>query len=143
MNKLNVFVDSDVVISSLLSSHGASYLLLNSTEFEPAKFFISDFSILELREVVTRRQIKQKQLNSLVKKRLTIKKLHQAEDIFRRYNFYVFDPDDAHIVAGARQSKSRFLVSFNLKDYKADRLKKDLNIILTTPAHLLQYLRSV
>lgn len=143
MNTLDVFVDSDVIIASLLSSHGASYHLLNSTEFEFVKFFISDFSILELREVVKRRLIKQERLDSLVKKRLTVKKLHQAEDIFSRFSSYVFDPEDAHIVAGARQTKSKFLVSFNLKDYKADRLKKDFNIMLTTPANLLQYLRSL
>ena len=142
MNKQNVFVDSDVVIASLLSSSGASYLLLHTTVAKSATFFISDFSMLELQEVVKRHQIEPKQLVSLVKKRLTIQKLQKPEMVLKKYSDYVLDLSDAHIIAGAMQTKSRFIISFNQKDYKADKLKVDFNTILTTPGNFLQYLRS-
>ncbi len=56
---------------------------------------------------------------------------------------YVLDIDDAHIVAGAKKAKVQFLISYNTKHFKADKIKNDFDIILTTPSNLLQYLRSI
>ena len=53
------------------------------------------------------------------------------------------DPNDAHIIAGAVKAKAQFLLTYNLKDYKIDKIKKDFGIIVTTPAKFLQYLRSL
>ena len=52
---------------------------------------------------------------------------------------YVLDINDAHIVVSARKASAQFLISYNTKHFKADKF----NIILTTPANLLQYLRSI
>ena len=65
-----------------------------------------------------------------------------SQQINKEFCDYVDDVDDAHIVAGAHQTKARFLVSYNLKDYRIDHIKKDFGIIVLTPGLLLQYLRS-
>ncbi len=125
---MKVFVDSDVIISSLISNTGAASELINNLDI---KKIVSNLSIKEL---------------EIVKLRLNINKpLPILETIFidnvKKYSIYSIDPNDAHIVAGADQGKVKFLITYNLKHYKIDKIKRDLNIIVMTPGMFLQYLR--
>lgn len=136
-----VFVDSDVVISSLISKSGAAYLLINETSQE---LFISDVSYRELQIVAERLGLDKDILDDLVKRRFkTIRQKTTLSQVKEKYGDYVTDINDAHIVAGAVEAKARFLVSYNIKHFKTDKIKSDFKILLTTPARFLQYLRSL
>ena len=126
---MKVFVDSDVVISSLISDTGASAQLLK-TNNDIVKV-ISNLSIKELKIVMTRLKIDK----PLPKLKIII------IDNFKKYSVYSTDPNDAHIVAGAHQVKVKFLITYNLKHYKIEKIKRNLNIIVMTPGIFLQYLR--
>lgn len=135
-----VFVDSDVVVSSLISSKGAAYLLINNKDLS---LYISNISVKELKIVCERLKIDKNDLKNLVSKRFKTVVLKTAlSELKRSYQDYVLDENDAHIIAGAKTAKAKFLVTYNLKHYKADKIKADLGILITTPAMLLQYLRS-
>lgn len=134
------FVDSDVIISSLLSNKGASSFLFNQTNID---FCISSLSIKELKIVVKRLGIENHKLDKLIEKRLKIVSLNETKrEIEKKYRNYVLDQNDAHIVAGAHTAKVRFLISYNLKHFRKEKIKEDFNLILLTPANFLQYLRS-
>lgn len=138
---IKVFVDSDVVISSLISKKGAAYLLLNSKNLE---YFVSNYSIKELKIVANRLDIDKVSLNNLIKNRFKrIEMIEPAEKLKDKFNDYVLDINDAHIIGGAHKARVKFLISYNIKDFKVDNIKKDFNIIVTTPANFLQYLRSL
>src|SRR4030042_6120874 len=122
---LKVFVDSDVVISSLISSTGAAYLLINNTKLD---LFVSDISQKELETVAKRLQINKKKLRSLLKNRFKLVELK------KKYGNYVLDENDAHVIAGAKEAKARFLVSYNIKHFRTDKIKKDFNILILPPA---------
>jgi len=62
---VDVYVDSDVVISSLLSSNGAAYYLLNNNSITP---IISSISVEELKKVVSHMSIDQNKFEELIKK---------------------------------------------------------------------------
>ena len=64
-------------------------------------------------------------------------------EIKERYKDYVEDLNDAHIVAGAAESKAHFLITYNIRDFKIEKIKKDFDIIVLTPGMFLQYLRSI
>src|SRR5579872_2023263 len=118
---LKIFVDSDVVISSLFSSKGAAFLLIQ--QFEDIKLFISNLSQKELEIVSTRLDISQGELKSLVEKRFNIVELRLTGDQAReKYKDYVSDIHDAHIVLGAKEAKVRFLITYNIKDYKLEKI---------------------
>jgi predicted nucleic acid-binding protein len=139
---LKVFVDSDVIISSLLSSSGAAYFLLHNVD--TVKLSISNLSLQEIRIVVERLSIDSKKLASLLEGNIEIVQLqYTKETVKTAYGSYVLDENDAHIVAGAKEAKAKFLVSYNTKDFKAEKIKQDFAVLLITPAHLLQYLRSI
>lgn len=140
---LKVFIDSDVIISSLLSSSGAAYFLLHNTD--AIKPCISNLSLQEIRIVVERLSIDSKKLASLLEEG-NIEVIHleyTKETVKTAYGHYVLDENDAHIVAGAKEAKARFLVSYNTKDFKVEKIKQDFAVLLITPGHLLQYLRSI
>lgn len=126
---MKVFVDSDVVISSLISNTGASAQLLK-TNNDIIKI-ISNLSKKELKIVMTRLKMDK----PLPKLKIVI--IHN----FKKYSVYSTDPNDAHIVAGAHQAKVNFLITYNLRHYRVERIKQDLNIIVMTPGIFLQYLR--
>lgn len=139
---LKVFVDSDVVISSFISSTGAAFSLLNQTD--DVELYISNISMQELEMVTERLRLDGQTLKKLVKKRFIIFQLGKTvEEVKKQFSDYVLDIDDAHIVAGAVRAKVQFLISYNTKHFKSDKLRADFNIILSTPANFLQYLRSL
>ena len=142
MTKDVIFIDSNVIITSLLSKKGASYLLLNQPSNN--KFIISSVSKKELERVVDRLEINQDKLQSLIQKRFKMVKLiTDLTKIKKDFQDYTSDPDDAHIVAGAAKAKARFLLTYNIKHFKKQKISDDLSIAVLTPSQYLQYLRSL
>ena len=140
MRKIKVFVDSDVIISSLISSTGAAYFLIHKTNLE---LYITNQSVTELEIVADRLNLNPVKLKNLIKDHLKILKLEESlAKVKEKYNQYTYDLNDSHIVAGARQANPNFLITYNTRHFKADKIKQDFKIIVITPAYLLQFLRS-
>lgn len=74
MPLLKVFVDSDVVISSLMSEKGAAFSLLTEKHLK-IKLFISNLSYKEQDIVARRLKIDEKRLQNLIGRRFTIVRL--------------------------------------------------------------------
>lgn len=139
---IKLFIDSDVIISSLLSPSGAAFYLLNKSTIP--QLFISNFSQKELLLVIQKLAIPEAKLHTLIKQRLKIITIKEnIEQIKKEYVAYVLDHNDAHIVKGAHKAKADFLITYNTKDYRQEIIKQNLDIIVTTPANILQFLRSV
>ena len=138
---LRVYVDSDVIISSIISPKGAAFYLINEASI---KRFISNKSQEEIKRVASELSLNQKNLNEIIKNRFSKVELKASlEKIKKKYSEYVKDQNDAHIVAGAHAVNSKFIISYNQKDYNSDKIKENLSIIMMTPAKFLQYLRSL
>lgn len=138
---MRIFVDSDVIISSFMSQSGAAYFLLSTTSLQ---LFVSSLSKKELETVVKRLGIKSNMLAALIKNNLKVTMLLESlPQIKESFKQYVLDENDAHILAGAKAAKADFLITYNIKDFKIDKIKKDLGILTLTPGNFLQYLRSI
>lgn len=140
MKKRRVFVDSDVVLSALISSKGASYFLLNEAQLG---LFISNISLRELGRGLEKLQLNKKNFTNLIESRLNLVQLKDLDKVKLEFRDYVFDTDDAHIVAGARKANAKLILSYNIKDFNIPKLKERLKITVETPAQFLQYLRSL
>lgn len=139
---LTLFTDSDVVISSLLSAKGAAYLLINHTY--DINLFVSNLSRNELEIVAAHLGIALDDLRVLLEKKFNLINLKQSmEEAKREFKDYVTDKNDAHIVLGANEAKARFLITYNIKHFKVEKIKTDFNILVMTPGQFLQYLRSL
>lgn len=133
-----VFVDSDVVISSLLSTKGAAHLLLNE---QKSVFLISNISQKELAKVTQRLKISQRKLQNLIREKFKITKI--THKIASEFMDYTSDVNDSHIVAGAVNAKAKFLLTYNIRHFNRQKIREDFGIIVLTPAQYLQYLRSL
>lgn len=141
-NNIKIFIDSDVIISSLLSSTGASYQLLHY--FKDIDKYISIYSKQELLIVIERMKIDQYKFQELLENSIKVIDIEESiKDIKINYNKYTLDENDAHIVAGNRLSSVNFLVSYNTKHFREEQIKRDFNIIVITPGIFIQYLRSM
>lgn len=136
-----IFVDSDVVISSLISKSGAAHFLLNEAE---AEFYVSDVSCKEIRKVAERMGLSMKEFENFLERRFKVTGLGvSVKRLKKEFGDYTTDPDDAHIIAGAAKARVEFLITYNLRHFRADKVKADFKIISLTPAKFLQYLRSI
>lgn len=137
MKRKKVFLDSDVIISSLISDKGAAYFIIHETDLQ---LLISNKSNEELEKVCDRLNLSRDRLKEVIKKKLNVVYL---KEMYEDSKNYTLDPFDEHIVAGAKKAKVRYLLSYNIKHFKVDKIFQDLNIVVITPARFLQYLRSL
>jgi len=139
MEEIKVFLDTDVLISALLSQKGASYKLINDTKF---KKIISKTITEETNEVSRRENINKGAVRAILKKTKITSLFLSKEKLLKTYSKYVFDEEDSHVVAGAYISKSNFLLTHNIKHYHVVKIKNDRGIKVMRPGDFLQYLRS-
>jgi predicted nucleic acid-binding protein len=141
---LRIFIDSDVVISSLISVSGAAYALLHA---KSGKFvaYVSNYSTIELEGVITRPHLNlsKEDLRQRLSGLSTVAIKMSDQEIEREFTKYVTDINDAHIVAGTKLANASFLITYNIRHFKAEMLSQDFEVILMTPAMFLQYLRSL
>ena len=139
MAKIKVFLDSDVVISALLSSKGASYEVINNPEIEK---FVSNGVVEEVKDVAFRLSIPESSITKIFKNFKLLQSVGKKEEIVKKYTEFVNDLEDAHIIAAADILRVRFLLTFNSKHYRVERIKNELGILVIKPGFFLQYLRS-
>jgi len=137
---MHLFIDSDVIISSLLSDSGAAHLVIHHSQLKP---IISLISVSELRIVADRLGIESGKLETLITSRFSVIPLTKnLQTIKKEYEKFVSDNNDAHIVAGAHCAGSKYLISYNLEHFESDVLKNELDILVMTPGIFMQFLRS-
>ena len=139
MGKIKVLLDTDVIISSLLSQEGASYEIINNSKIE--KIITSTIKKGAV-AVSKRHQLKLRTLERIFTNTKTISLDISRAKLLKNYSIYVFDDEDAHIIAGAKLSKSKFLLTHNIRHYNLDKIRSELGIITMKPGEFLQYLRS-
>ncbi|MDO8650518.1 MAG: PIN domain-containing protein [Candidatus Berkelbacteria bacterium] len=139
-NNISVYLDSDVVISSMLSKTGAANMLVN----EPSLIkIVSNYSLKELKIVAERLQISQDKLKSVTESFTVITLSSDSKEQEKDFRKFVTDPGDTHIIAGAKKSGVRFLLTYNQKHFITNSIKNDLGVIVLTPARFVQYWRSL
>lgn len=134
-----IFLDSDAVISALLSRRGAAYLVIHKTS---VKKWISNFSQKEIKIVAKRLSITDEKLRPALKLLSVVALGDDPDKIKEKFERYVGDSNDVHVVAGAAAAKVGYLITYNLKHFRTDKIKFDFGMVVMTPGLFLQYLRS-
>ncbi|MBI4066102.1 hypothetical protein HY411_00135 [Candidatus Gottesmanbacteria bacterium] len=122
---IRVFVDSDVIISSLISQTGAAYLLMHD---ERIARFVSDVSFSELKRVTGVLHLSQEDLRKLVQTRCDVVVIGDRKNELTRMAQYARDSGDAHIVLGGKLAKAKFLVTYNTKAASPDNISNSLKV---------------
>ncbi|PIQ73573.1 hypothetical protein COV58_01745 [Candidatus Roizmanbacteria bacterium CG11_big_fil_rev_8_21_14_0_20_36_8] len=139
---MRIFLDSDTIISSIISDSGASYHVLQYIIKYDAQGFYSNISEIEILRVAEKLILQKENVQRNLDILKTIHLPLVSLEYFQKYHKYVNDSFDGHIVAAAVHSKVRFLLTYNSKDYNREKIKRDFDIIVLTPGVFLQYVRS-
>ena len=134
-----LFIDSNVIVSCVRSQTGASYLVLHEHSL---RCHTSNECQKETEETSTKHSLNPVLVKRAISKLTVINLKLSDEEILRRFGKYVIDLDDAHVIAGSKQVRAKFLLTHNLKHFQIDKIKRNLNIEVITPGRFVQSLRN-
>ena len=116
---MNIVIDTNVLISALKSKIGASYKLIMLL---PKNLFIPNISVplfVEYEAVAKRvgllSNLRNEEINSILDYILSKSKIQK---IFYLWRPLLKDPKDDLVLEVAVASQSRYIVTFNIKDFK-------------------------
>ena len=119
MGKIEIILDTNVLHSGLYSSRGASYQILRLIEKGKIKPVLSTALLFEYEDVLKRNKrilkIKENDIESILDNLCSVSK-HQK--IYFLWRPYLSDPKDDLILELAVASKTKTIVTHNIKDFK-------------------------
>ena len=130
MEKVKVFVDTNLLVSALISQKGASYEIVQNSNIVK---IISPTVSKELTEVSKKFRFRNKDVETILK-HLSLKKVSlKKEKLEEIYSRYVIDPKDTHVLSSAKESKTKFLLTYNIKHFRVEKINNDFGIIVIKP----------
>lgn len=143
MPKLNIFLDSSVLIAGVISETGAAHALLQLGESEDIFLTVSEMVLVESERTIAKKS--PRNLNDL---RTTIKtaKLRIVADPSRKEveaNLYLMkDPTDVPILLAAMKAKVDYLATHNRKHFLDDpKVIENSNLSIGSPGDALVWIR--
>ncbi len=132
-------MDTNVLLAGLYSSSGASFQILRLIDSRKIKPVISTTLLFEYEDVLKREQtileLSHKQVDIILD---NICALSNFQKIYFLWRPYLKDPKDDHILEVAVASKTKTIVTYNLKDFK--RVEK-FGIRAITPGNYLEVIK--
>ncbi|MBF0479912.1 MAG: putative toxin-antitoxin system toxin component, PIN family [Candidatus Omnitrophica bacterium] len=141
-NQWRVFLDTNIIISGLASSTGASAAILDLGEAEEIRILISQHVLIEADRVFS------KKFPHLIDQfRMFIKNLapiliDDPKPSAVREASKIIDIDDAPILAAVKSQKVDYLVTLNTKHFKTNQVRNYLSTPIVTPGEFLTAFRT-
>jgi len=117
MDNLGIVIDTNVIVAGLRSSKGASYTLLEFVGTNKFDIGISVPLILEYEDVLKRyiHHLTNEDVDKVIN---YICKVGNRRKIHFLWRPFLKDPKDDMVLELAIESQSRYIVTFNIKDFK-------------------------
>lgn len=135
----NLFLDSSVVISAMLSSAGGSFRLFKESSEIRLRLVINQYVLAEVQAVLARKY--PKHLDRLRALRVWTKLVvleNSPASLVRKY-IHLVPPEDAPILAGAVQAKTDALITLDRKHFFNPTLRDaKLPFAILTPQDFFQ-----
>ncbi len=117
---ITVVIDTNILVSALQSSRGASYALISRLPSDKFRFALSVPLYLEYQAVLTRKEhmtgaSTEEEILAFLRYLCRIA-VHQ--DIFYLWRPWLKDPTDDMILELAVAAQCRYIVTYNLKDFR-------------------------
>lgn len=142
---MKVFIDSSVIIASLLSATGGSTLAILFCETKMIDGFISPEVVKEIKLVIERKfPEKKKQFEKiLTETNLRSIKLKDKK-LITRAKKWIKDPNDAPILAAAKQANVDYLITLDIRHFIKDpNVTKKSGMRILTPGDFLEVVKQM
>jgi len=138
--RLKFFIDSNVILSSLISSEGSPRLLIDiaTSNLSFIEFITGKYNLMEIEKNINKKfasslPLYKEYLNKL---QFTIIPLPDKEKVAVYKD--LIHPKDAPVLASAIKGKAHYLVTGDKKDFKTEKLlKANLPVKIVSPAEAL------
>ena len=118
MKKLNVVIDTNVIVSSLRSKQGASFKLISLILESLFEFNVSVPLVLEYESVLNRHLNKKLYSKTEVNDFLNyLCKVGNKRKVYFLWRPFLKDPKDDMVLELAIESNSEYIITFNKKDF--------------------------
>ena len=118
MKKLNIVIDTNVIVSSLFSKRGASFKLLSLLADGLFEFSLSVPLVLEYESVLIRKLDENLYSYSDVDNFINyLCKIGNKRRVYFLWRPFLKDPKDDMVLELAIESNSDFIITFNKKDF--------------------------
>ncbi len=132
-------MDTNVLFAGLYSSTGASFQILSLLDAGKIKPVISTALLFEYEDVLKREQtileLSHKQVDTILD---NICALSNFQKIYFLWRPYLKDPKDDHVLEVAVASKTKIIVTHNLRDFKG---VGKFGIKAITPGNFLEVIK--
>ena len=119
MNSINVVIDTNVLATAIKSKNGASYRLLMELPNGSYKPNISVPLFVEYEDVLKRASLNTGLSSSDIDDILNyLLSKSDIREIFYLWRPFLKDPKDDMVLELAVESNSRYIITFNIKDFK-------------------------
>lgn len=143
MPKFNIFLDSSALISGVISTTGAAYVLLELGEQEEIVLTISEMVIVESERSIAKKSPRNVSALREVIKVANLKIVQDPSAEEKAANLYLMaDPDDVPILLAAMKAKVDYLATHNRKHFLDDpKVAENSGLAIGTPGDALAWLR--
>ncbi|MCW1970270.1 MAG: PIN domain-containing protein [Anaerolineae bacterium] len=142
---LKFFLDTSILISMVMSHAGGSYELFKYAENNPKQvtLYINDYVRAEAHEVFSRNKQTKflLELDKILAHPLW-QEIDTTSDEDEVASLYLLDPDDAPIIAAAKNAKVDALISFDRKHLHTKKVEAYIGAPVITSGEALQRLRA-
>lgn len=139
MAKIQVVIDTNVLVAAFRSKRGAANLLIESLDDERFEIAVSTPLLFEYEDVLKRPEMGEFMSHDEVDDAIESLRLIATEyEIFFLWRLLAVDPDDAFILELAVRSNSNYIVTYNPKDFAS---AVDFDITLITPRDFLELMK--
>ena len=139
MHNNTIIMDTNVLFAGLYSSTGASFQILRLLDDRKIKPVISTTLLFEYEDVLKRAQtvleLSHKQVDIILDNICAFSKFQKIYFLWRPY---LKDPKDDHVLEVAVASKTKIIVTHNLKDFKG---VGKFGIKAITPGNFLEVIK--
>lgn len=137
-NNINIILDTNVLYAGLYSAKGASFKILEAIAEDKLKTVLSTPLLFEYEDVLKRNQTELELSIQEIEKTLNwfcLKSEHQK--IYFLWRPCLPDPKDDHLLELAVASRTKFIITHNIKDFKG---AEKFNVKPITPKEFLERL---
>lgn len=143
--ELKVFLDTSVLITSILNNEGASRIIIDLGKKDLIKLFLTPKVVQEARNNLLKKYNKDKVLD-LYRVISNLKKdIHPSPKTHdeNKYINLIDDPKDCHILASAEKYQVGYLLTFDRRHFFTDKIKNaQLSFKIMLPGDFLKIFRN-
>lgn len=136
MSTRRIILDTNVLYAGLYSADGASYQILRAIDRGQIRIALSPTLLFEYEEILYRNQaglgLSGQQINAILDNLCVI---GDHQQIYFLWRPFLPDPKDDHVLEVAVASRTRIIVTHNLKDFKG--IEKTFGIRPMSPKEFL------